>query len=399
VDPSNLPALLERAATFGDMGRMTAMLADARAASALEPAHPLPYFLQATLAARGRDFVLARSLLARTRGAYDNMPAGMLLASAIAYQSNDFEDAARRLARLAQMQPGNIKARRLLAAARLKLGDNKGAIDAVRTLADRPDADSYTLSLVAAALERQGDRALAARYRARAAAPQQGAHAAYLWSDSSHPGAVAVGQLLVAGRQGEALARARQMQAAMPGAADVHLLAGDVLAAGGNHKGAAEEYRRAANLAFTESSALRLIGALGRAGDGAAADGVLQLFAAQNPRNLSAQQMLAARAMAAGQWEEAAARYERLRARIGNGDAALLNNLAWAYAKADDYDRAAAYARRAWTLAPGNPATAETLGWALYRRGDVAQGLALLQAARRGRAADVAIVPLRVAAK
>jgi tetratricopeptide (TPR) repeat protein len=109
--------------------------------------------------------------------------------------------------------------------------------------------------------------------------------------------------------------------------------------------------------------------------------------------------MLAARAMAAGQWEEAAARYERLRARIGNGDAALLNNLAWAYAKADDYDRAAAYARRAWTLAPGNPATAETLGWALYRRGDVAQGLALLQAVRRGRSADVLVSPVRVAAK
>jgi tetratricopeptide (TPR) repeat protein len=37
VDPANLPALLERASTFGDMGRMTAMLADARAASAIDP--------------------------------------------------------------------------------------------------------------------------------------------------------------------------------------------------------------------------------------------------------------------------------------------------------------------------------------------------------------------------
>jgi tetratricopeptide (TPR) repeat protein len=183
----------------------------------------------------------------------------------------------------------------------------------------------------------------------------------------------------------------------MPGSADVHLLTGDALAAAGDHKAAAEEYRRAANLAFTETSALRLIGALGRSGQGGAADNVLQLFAGQNPRNLSAQQMLAARALAGERWEEAAARYERLRARLGNGDAALLNNLAWAYSGAGDYDRAAAYARRAWALAPANPATAETLGWALYRRGDVAQGLALLQAARRGRAADVAIAPVRVA--
>jgi tetratricopeptide (TPR) repeat protein len=75
VDPANLPALLERASTFGDMGRMTAMLADARAASAIDPGHPLPYFLQATLAARSRDFALARSLLGRTRGAYEDLPA------------------------------------------------------------------------------------------------------------------------------------------------------------------------------------------------------------------------------------------------------------------------------------------------------------------------------------
>jgi tetratricopeptide (TPR) repeat protein len=42
VDAANLPALLGRASTFGDMGRMTAMLADARAASAIDPFHPLP---------------------------------------------------------------------------------------------------------------------------------------------------------------------------------------------------------------------------------------------------------------------------------------------------------------------------------------------------------------------
>jgi tetratricopeptide (TPR) repeat protein len=399
VDPGNLLALLERATTYGDMGRMQAMLADSRAALALAPGHPLPYFLQATLAARGRDFALARSLLARTRRAYDDSPSGMLLAAALAYEANDFEDAARRLTRLAELQPGNIKARRLLAAARLKLNDPNGAIDAVRTLADRADADSYTLSLVAAALERQRNPALAARYRERAARPQQGLRATLLWTDNSHPEVAAVGQLLATGAHAEALERARRMQQAMPGSADVHLLAGDVLAAQGNHAAAAEDYRRAANLAFTENAAVRLIGSLGRAGQPQAADAVLQLFAAQNPRNLSGQLMLAARALAAGQWDEAAARYERLRARIGNGDASLLNNLAWAYAGAGDDDRALLYARRAWALAPGNPATAETLGWALFRRGDVAQGLALLQAAARGRPADVVLRPTRVAGR
>jgi cellulose synthase operon protein C len=399
VDPGNVAALLERAATYGDMGRMQAMLADARAASALDPGHPYPYFLQATLAARGRDFPLARSLLARTGGAYDNVPAGMLLSSVLSFQAQDYEDAARRLARLVDVQPGNLKARRLLAAARLRLGDARGAIDALRNVADRSDADSYTLTMVAAALERAGNRPLAERYRERAARPELAARAAYLWSDNSHPEVRAVGELLVAGNQPEALARARRLQAQMPGAAEVHLLAGDALAAGGDHVRATEEYRRAANLAFTESSAVRLIGALGRSGDVGGADGVLQLFAAQHPRNLSAQLMMAARALSAGQWEEAAARYERLRARLGNGDAALLNNLAWAYAGAGDHDRATVYARRAWALAPGNPATAETLGWALYRRGEAAQGLALIQAARRERTAELLLKPTQVAGR
>lgn len=399
VDSGNVTALLERAATYGDMGRMTAMLADARAASALDPGHPLPYLMQATLAARGHDFALARSLLNRTRGAYDAMPSGMLLAAAISFESQDYEDAARRLAQLVAIQPGNIKARRLLAAARLKLNDPSGALDAVRFVADRPDADSYTLSIVAEAFEKQGNREMASRARARAAAPESAAGAAFLWSNATDPDIRAVGEMLVARNFGGSLERARSLQAAKPGAANVHLLTGDVRTAAGDHRGAAEEYRKAANLAFTEASAIRLIGALLRAGDPAAADGVLTLFAAQNPRNLRAQSMLAARALAAGQWDEAAARYEVLRARLGNGDAAILNNLAWAYTQLGDAERAESYAWRAWTLAPANGATATTLGWTLLRGGRTAEGLALMLAARRGQAGELAPPPMQAASR
>jgi len=386
VDPSNVTALLERASTYGDMGRMTAMLADARAASAIDPDHPLPFFLQAALAARGRDFALARSLMARTGRAYDDVPAAMLLTGILSYEAQDFEGAAATFARLVERQPGNLKARRLLASARLKQGDAQGALGAIRTIAERPDADSYTLTLAADALDRQGDRAAAQRYRHRAARPEAGARAAFLWSNASHPEVRVIGQLLVRGDTAAALNRARALQASMPGAAEVHLVAGDVLTAAGNHRAAADEYRVAANLAFTEASAVRLIGALGRAGDVARADAVLQLFAAQNPRNLSAQLMLAQRALAAGHWSEAVARYERLRTRIGNGDAALLHNLAWANLGEGDLDAAFAYARRAWALEPANPDTSETLGWTLIRRGDTTRGLSLMLTALRNRA-------------
>jgi tetratricopeptide (TPR) repeat protein len=399
IDPGNLSALLERAATNGDIGRMRAMLADTRAALAIAPNHPLPYFLQATLAARARMFDLSRSLLAKTFRTYDRTPSGMLLGAILAYQTEDFEGAERRLRALVQLQPANMKARRLLAATRWRMNDPAGTIDAVRTIADRPDADTYVLTLVAQALERQGNAAAAARYRQRAALPQQGVRAAIAWSDNSHPDVRAVGELLARGSLDEALVRARALQAAIPGSADAVLLVGDVLAARGDHRAAAEVYRAAANLAFTEAAAIRLIGALDRSGQTPAADGVLRLFAAQNPRNLSGQKMLANRAVAAGRWEEAIGRYETLRARVGNGDAVLLNNLAFAYLQAGDSDRALLFARRAWMLAPGNPATAQTLGWTLYERGDTVQALALLQAAARGRPTEAMVAPTRVAGR
>ncbi|MDP9413850.1 MAG: tetratricopeptide repeat protein, partial [Pseudomonadota bacterium] len=113
IDPGNVVALLERAATFGDMGAMRAMLADTRKALSLSPANARAYFLQAMLAARGGDFELARSLHQRTRGAFDGQPAGMLLASAIDYQTGAYSQAVLRLTRLVGLQPDNRKARKL----------------------------------------------------------------------------------------------------------------------------------------------------------------------------------------------------------------------------------------------------------------------------------------------
>src|SRR3546814_6376563 len=56
-------ALIEDAATLGDLGRMRAMLAVTRRAIAADPADPRAYYLQAVLAARAGRFDLARVLL------------------------------------------------------------------------------------------------------------------------------------------------------------------------------------------------------------------------------------------------------------------------------------------------------------------------------------------------
>jgi len=408
VDPGNIAALLERAITYGDLGRMTDMLADARQVHSLTGGHRTAYYLQSVLAARARNFELARSLYNRTRGAFDAMPAGMLLQSAIDFETGNAEQAAGRLAGLLARQPGNRKARRLLAAAQWRMGDFASAAETLRPIVDGLDADSYSLTLMGRALARQGDAVGAARYLARAANPQPGAltrldplgegeFATLREAADANPGdgptqVRLVSALLARGLRDEALGRARRLQAANPGAPEAHVLVGDALGIGGDFAAAAEQYRRAANLAFSESVALRLIEALQRSGQLAAADQVLELFARQNPRNVPGQVMLASRMMQRREWQDAIRAYESLRSRLGDNDATTLNNLAWAYSEVGDYDSAIPLARRAWALDRDNPATADTLGWILFKSGeDRAGGLALLERAGRGAPTDAEI--------
>lgn len=406
VDPSNVAVLIERAATLGDLGRTREMLADTRRILSVSANNPSAYYLQAMLAARGRDYALARSLYRRTGGAFNDRPAAMLLAGTIELGSGNAALAMEPLKRLLKAQPGNLKARRLLGSAQLQSGDARAAIGTLRPLADRADADAYTLSVIGQAYARLGDEAAATAYLRRAALPRPSATAALddpmgdgelaalrrdaaAWPDSAAPQVVLIRALLGRGLAPEALQRARRLQAAAPGAPDAHVLVGDALAIQGDYSGAAAAYRRAANLAFSEPVALRLVEALRNSGNDAAASKVLGLFLQQNPSNVSAQTMAANSYLLAKRWPEAIALYEKVRRRIGNGDATLLNNLAWAYSETGDYDRAIPLARQAWALEPHNPATADTLGWLLFRSGkDRVGGLALLERAARGAPTD-----------
>ena len=401
IDPANVTGLLERAITYGDLGRMADMLADARQVHSLTGGHPMAWYLQAVLAARARNFELARSLYNRTHGAFDSTPSGMLLESAIDFETGNVEQAAIRLGQLVGRQPGNRKARRLLAAAQWRMGDAAATAATLRPIVERPDADSYSLALMGRALARQGDNQSASLYLARAARPQPGALAALDPLSDRDFDAVAnaaaddpgngpaqvrlISALLARGRTGEALARARRVRQANPGVPETWVLVGDALEIGGDFAGAAEQYRRAANLSFSEGVALRLIEALRRSGRRPQADTVLDLFVRQNPRNVSGQVLLAARMMDSGDWDDAISVYESLRARLGDNDATILNNLAWAYAQTGDFESGLPLARRAWALDRDNPATADTLGWILFRSGaDRARGLALLEQAARG---------------
>lgn len=408
VDSGNVNALLERARTYGDLGRMTEMLADVREVHRLTGGNATGYFLQAILAARARNYALARSVYNRTNGAFAGTPAGMLLESAIDFGTGNVEQAAGRLAALVERQPGNRKARRLLAAALYRMGDSTRAAETLRPIVDQPDADAYSLALMGRALARLGDGAGASFYLARAAQPQpaalasiqaldEGAFARLYQQAEAAPGdgpvqVRLISALIARGAGDEALERARRLQADNPGAPEVHMLVGDALGMQGDFAAAAENYRRAANIAFSEPVALRLIEALQRSGQAETAGNVLELFVRQNPRNVPGLILLASRRMQASDWPAAINIYESLRARLGNGDATILNNLAWAYSELGDYDRAVPLARRAWSLDRDNPATADTFGWILFKSGrNRAQAMALLEQAARGAPSDAAI--------
>lgn len=408
IDPGNVVALLERAATLGDAGEMQAMLADTRKVLSLSPGNPVAFYLQAMLAARAGDFQLARSLYQRTRGALANQPSAMLLAGAIEYETGSASQAVARLEKLVAMQPENAKARRLLAAAQWRLGDAAATAATLRPLADRPDADSYSLSLIGRALARRGDAAAASAYLARAAQPQKRSpallapigeerlgrlrYAARMRPSDPQAQIQLVAGLLANGLHDEGLELARGLQAANPGVPNAHMAVGDALGLLGDHAGAALEYRKAANLAFTEPVAMRMIQALEKSGDRLRARQVLQLFLDQNPRNVPAQLLAADAYIEARQWPAAIGIYEGLRARLGDTDSVMLNNLAWAYAAQQDYEAAVPLARKAWALDRHNPATADTLGWLLFKSGqDKMQGLALLERAARGAPTDAEI--------
>lgn len=376
------PALIEYAGTLGDAGRHADSVAAAQRALAARPGSPQALYLLAVVAARAGRFQLASDLLDRTGGALDGLPGGLLLSGGLDYAAGRGEQAVLKWRALLARQPMNLVARRLLGAALLRSGDAAAALEALRPLALRTDADSYTLGLVARAFEARGQRAMAARFLDRAAAPVsavaapfgQDAGAARLAAAASatpdDPAAAVawVRGLLEGGEGPRALAQAQALVRAAPGAPAAQLLLGDVLAATGRLAAAATPYARAADLRFDAPAMLRLVEARAAAGDRRGAADVLALFLAQNPSSFPARRMLVNAQLAAG--TPARATLEALLRDAGGRDVALLAALSRACLAEGDAGAALAHARAAYALQPLSPAATRAYGAALLRSGN-----------------------------
>jgi predicted Zn-dependent protease len=389
------PALIEYAATLGDMGRYNDMLDATRRALAARPGSPQALYLQAVLAARARNYDLARGLMQRTGGAIDDQPGVLLLGGTLDYQAGAYEQAIEKWRELVGRQPMNVTARRLLGAALLRSGDAKGALDVLRPVALRGDADSYTLALVGRAFEANGERDWAAKYLDRSAWPATDRATPFGSDDglavlanaaANDPGnpVAAVGMirgLIDGGQAGNALDRAKALAAAMPGAPGAHLLVGDTLMTMGRFGEAAYAYARAGGIKFDEATMLRMVDALDHAGRRPDASRVLALFLGQHPENVTALRLAAHWQIAASDWDGAIGTLEDLRSRVGSRDAGLLAELTYANIGAKKFDDALGFSAAAYEIAPMNPVAADAYGWAFYAVGDSARAKDLLEKA------------------
>lgn len=382
-DPRNRAALVAYAATLGEAGRYGEMLSATRRALAVRPGDPEAFYLQAVLAARAGDTDLARGLLDRAGERLANVPGALLLGGALDYSEGAWRQAVGRWGDLVAIQPKNIVARRLLAAALLRTGDAKGALEVLRPVAIRNDADGYILNLMGRAYEQGDQRDWAARFLDRAAAPGRSdatpfgtdQSLAMLGRAAAASGTPAtsvelVRALIAAGENDAALTKAQAIAQRNPGTPAAWLLVGDVQAARRQWPAAASAYRTAADRRFDEPTALRLVDAQNRTGDRAAASNTLALFLAQNPANVAALRLAADWQVADGDWDAAIDTLELLRQRVGNRDAALLAALGQAFTGKGDAEGGEAYAAAAYRLAPTNPVTADAWGWALHKLGD-----------------------------
>ena len=177
IDPQNLEARLERAATLTDLKRNKEALADLQRIDKAVPDHPLSLYLQAVMKVRERKFDEAEGLMTRTKGALGNFPPALLLQGVIAYERNNFQQAQTYLQDLLRVAPNHSLARRLYAATLLRTGDPDGAIQAAKPLLEKNTQDGRLLALVASAYARKGEFDEAETYLQKAVAvdPDQSA--------------------------------------------------------------------------------------------------------------------------------------------------------------------------------------------------------------------------------
>lgn len=357
ADPQNAEILGDYAATLGDLGRYTDMLAVVHELGDIAPTYPPLHYLQAVLAARAGDPVLASTLLSRSGLRNNGVPAAMMLDAIVDLQQGNADTAAETLEQLGQMQPGNMRVSELLASALWLGGRDREIVDRFAAFAERSEASPYLVMLVGRSLERLGDRRRAIPYILRAQQTSNGGQFVLdgAGGGSSLPSVTAeLRNLSGNGDRSAARSQAEQLLRRFPYSGDAHLLAGDTALLGGDAEGALELYTVAASVRRSWPLARKIIAAYRQIGDNRAADALLARYIAGDPQNTSALLLLAQRSAQREDWLRVEVLLDTA-AQLGAGNdlqvLALRAQAARALGRADDAARFEAQRR---LLAPGN---------------------------------------------
>ena len=395
--PNDAALLSGYAGALGEAGRSADMLTASRRLIA-RTGDPHGFFFQAILAARAGDLELARALLNRTDGKLSATPAGQLVAGVLELEAGNANAAVRALTPLADAQPANQRVQLLLARALYEAGEYAQLYARYGDLALRADAPPYLLTVLARALEDQGNRAAAAPLLDRAAAASlapllpiatgggPGVFAGRANADPAAAGAVVpyVRSLLAAGDVAGSQRVAGRFVQLRPGSADAQGLLGDVELIAGNGGAALDHYLFSSRVRFPDQLLLRIGVAFDTEGRGAMAQPLVVQYLSAFPGSRLAARIAANQAALAGDWPGARALLENLLLRGGNRDFRLLADLSFARLKSGDRSGALEAAQRAWTLQPASAVTAQAYGMALAELGrDPLMARQLLELAKR----------------
>ena len=154
---------------------------------------------------------------------------------------------------------------------------------------------------------------------------------------------------------------------------------GDLAARQGEARAAARHYGAAFAKARNPALASKMIAAYRRAGDPNTARALLADWVHDAPNNVAAGLLHAESLMASDNPARAISEYERVLG-IAPDNVVALNNLAWLYFESGD-ERAEKTARRAYEQAGDSAEVLDTLGWILVGKGDLDEGITLLERA------------------
>lgn len=344
IAPEDPDTIADYAATLGDAGEGSASLKAVRILAKLAPNDPRVPFLQAVIAARGRQFTIARGLLSKSGMAERGVPAARLLDAVINLEEGNADTAAAILEDLAARQPANARVRELLARAMFEGGRDVELAKRFGPEAGLPEASPYLVMLVARAYERLGDRAAAAPLLARAYAPLRTQPVLLALRDGLPPPTADIRRALWNGNGAAARAKAKTLRERVPASADVAALAGDALLGSGDPRGALTVYALASEARRPWPLTRKVVWAFASHGNPAAAEMLLARHVAGETDNASALVMLAERQAARGDWRRTALLLDHALALGGGHDPAVLTLRMRAARGAGDSSGAESYA-------------------------------------------------------